>query len=191
MKKIRQFSLLLTLGIILFSCTGTTKSDKPEKELSPQLAFFNQFKKFEGKKFLGKQVFIAEGMNSWAEEELEMFVRECSDTVVYVPFRVGNNTSRTWMFILENGETLRFRHNHRHADGTPEDLNLYGGYATSSGTEFMQIFPADDFTSNMLERIRDNEWTVEFSEDLNHFSYSLKKKGELVFKADFNLATAL
>lgn len=190
MKNFRHFSYLLVLSIFILNCSNTN-NNKPEKALSPQIAFFNQFKKFEGKKFLGKQVFIANGMSSWAGEELEMFVRECTDTAVYVPFRVGNNTSRTWMFILENGETLRFRHDHRHADGTPENLNLYGGYATSSGTEFLQVFPADDFTSNMLERIKDNEWTVEFSENLNLFCYSLKKKGELVFKAEFNLSLPL
>ncbi len=126
-------------------------------------------------------------MNSWANEELEMHIRESLDTIVYIPFRVGVNTSRTWMFIPENGEKLRFRHDHWHADGTPEDLNLYGGYATNNGTAFQQVFPADEYTCRMLQRVCDNEWTAEFSGNLSLFSYSLRKKGELVFKAEFDL----
>jgi hypothetical protein len=171
---------------LLMGCSGPTKKPEPSKE-NPQEAFFDRFKQFEGKKFFGKQTYIAEGMNSWEKEELEMYVRECNDSIVYVPFRVGANTSRTWMFILEKEHPLRFRHDHRHADGTPEDLNLYGGYAANDGTSLSQVFPADDFTCKMLERICDNEWMVEFSEDLSLFTYSLKKKGVLVFKAEFDL----
>lgn len=185
MMKINWIAIAVALAI-LAGCSAPTKKPEPNKE-NPQEAFFARFKQFEGKKFFGKQTYIAEGMNSWDKEELEMFVRECNDSIVYIPFRVGANTSRTWMFMLEGEQTLRFRHDHRHADGTPEDLNLYGGYAANDGTSLSQVFPADDFTCKMLERICDNEWMVEFSEDLSLFTYSLKKKGALVFKAEFDL----
>jgi hypothetical protein len=172
--------------IILFTLSCNQNKDK-NAEASNQVKFFNHFKSLEGKKFSGKEIFIAEGKESWKELELEMFVREFHDTIIYIPFRVGDNKSRTWMVMLENGNKLRFRHDHRHEDGTPEDLNLYGGYASDDGTAFKQIFPADEFTCKMLERICDNEWIAEFSDDLSKFYYSLRKKGELIITIEFDL----
>ncbi|MDD2550818.1 MAG: hypothetical protein PHD00_12080 [Bacteroidales bacterium] len=193
--KIKQLVSLVSIAVVLFASCGQrqVKNDKPEQkqEQSAQVKFFNHFKTLEGKSFSGKEVFAGEGVSSWADLELVMTVRECHDTIVYIPFRVGENTSRTWMVIMENGEKLRFRHDHRHEDGTPEDLTMYGGYALDGGTPFKQIFPADEYTCNMLERICDNEWTVEFSEDLSTYSYSLKKDGNLVIQVDFDLTKPL
>jgi hypothetical protein len=186
---LKSYLSLITLTTLLFfSCAEkTSKSHSKEQEITPQKEFFNHFKLLEGKKFAGKEVFIAEGIDSWANLELEMYVREFADTIVYIPFRVGENTSRTWMLIMEGENTLRFRHDHRHDDGTPEDLNLYGGYGTNEGSAYRQVFPADDFTCQMLERICDNEWTVEFSEDISTYSYSLRKAGVLIIQIDFDL----
>jgi hypothetical protein len=178
--------------MFLFSCVEKSpKTQSKGHEINPQKEFFNHFKLLEGKKYAGKEVFIAEGMESWASLELIMHVREFTDTAVYIPFKVGNNSSRTWMLIMEGENTLRFRHDHRHDDGSPEDLNLYGGYGTKNGSAYKQVFPADDFTCNMLERICDNEWTVEFSEDLSVFSYSLRKARELIIQIDFDLKNAI
>jgi hypothetical protein len=167
------------------------KNNEVISTTSSQQEFYNHFKRLEGKKFAGKETYISDTANSWSKLELEMYIREFTDTVIYVPFRVGNNTSRTWMIILEEGSILRFRHDHRHEDGTPEDLNLYGGYATKDGTQFKQVFPADDFTCQMLERICDNEWTAEFSKDLSKFYYSLRKKGKLIITVEFDLTTPI
>jgi hypothetical protein len=190
--KISQLILIGSMAAILLSC-GPRKEKNVviETRTNPQVEFFNHFKNFEGKKFVGKEVFVAEGVSSWANLELVMDVRECLDTIVYVPFRVGDNTSRTWMVIMEGGERLRFRHDHRHEDGSPEDLTMYGGYGTDMGTGFKQIFPADEFTCNMLDRICDNEWMVEFSEDLSTYSYSLRKAGRLIIQVDFDLTNPL
>ena len=126
-------------------------------------------------------------MDSWEGLELEMFVRECTDSIIYVPFRVGNNTSRTWMIIMEDGNKLRYRHYHRHEDGTPEELNLYGGYSNKKGDAYQQIFPADEYACQMLDRICDNEWTAEFSSDLTTYSYSHRKAGNLIITVEFDL----
>ena len=186
--KIKQVLLIAVSIFIVASCGSRQEvKEKQVEKVNPQADFFSHFKALEGKKFMGQEVFIAEGVSSWANLELEMHVRECHDTIVYIPFRVGDNTSRTWMVIMEEGNKLRFRHDHRHADGTPEDLTMYGGYGTDMGTGFKQIFPADEFTCEMLDRICDNEWTVEFSEDLSTYSYSLRKAGNLIIQVDFDL----
>ncbi len=192
MKKYFYYTTLLFFVLTIVSC-GQKQKKKSEivQKPSAQIDFFEHFKQFEGKKFAGKETFIAENVDSWADLELEMYVREYNDTIIYIPFRVGDNTSRTWMMILEENNRLRFRHDHRHEDGTPEDLNLYGGYATDNGTSYKQVFPADEFTCQMLERICDNEWTAEFSEDLSKFYYSLRKKGELIITVEFDLTNPI
>lgn len=162
---------------------GFTKSD--------QEVFFERFMQIEGKKFAGQQVFIHESMESWQGLDLVMHVREFHPDVVYIPFHVGENTSRTWALYRDNNNRLRFRHDHRHPDGTPESLTLYGGYHNHDGNSLMQVFPADDYTCNIHPGLCDNEWTLRFNENMTVFSYLLRKDGELVFQADFDLAATL
>jgi hypothetical protein len=191
MKKLKVVFIGI-LALFLMSCgSKKEKGIAIEQRANPHTEFFNHFKNLEGKKFKGKEVYAAEGVSSWAALELVMHVKECLDTIVYIPFRVGENTSRTWMVIMEDGENLRFRHDHRHVDGTPEDLSMYGGYALDNGTSLKQVFPADEFTCNMLDRICDNEWTVEFAEDLSTYSYSLRKAGRLIIQVDFDLTNPI
>lgn len=184
------FFSVLMVSILMISCGGSSPK-VAEVEKTDQDLFFERFKAMEGKSFAGKEVFIREGMNSWADLELVMHVREFQDSVVYIPFRVGDNTSRTWTLYREVDGRLRLRHDHRHDDGTPEDLTLYGGYTGEGSTNLSQLFPADEFTCKMLERICDNEWNMVFSDDLTTFSYILSKAGDMVIRIDFDLTSEI
>lgn len=84
-------------------------------------------------------------------------------------------------------EGLRFRHDHRHEDGTPEDQTLYGGYADSTGTAFKQSFPWDEYTQKTLADGVERKWNVVLAEDLSTMKYQLEYGGELVFEAEFDL----
>jgi hypothetical protein len=119
-----------------------------------------------------------------------MEVRVCEPGRILIPFRVGDDTSRTWMFLAEEGR-LRFRHDHRHPDGSPEDETLYGGYADDGGTAFVQHFPADEYTGQLIEGGEGNLWTVMISEDLSVFTYRLERDGEKRFRIDFDLTRPL
>jgi hypothetical protein len=151
-----------------------------------EAAFLKQFNNLYGKSFSGKQVFMAEGRESWAHLDFTMHVSKYSEGVVHVPFHLNGDTSRTWMFLAEE-EGLRFRHDHRHPDGTPEEVTLYGGYADGLGTAYRQSFPADEYTCRMLPNSCHAVWVAAFSEDLTTFSYMLYNHGELLFQADFDL----
>jgi len=183
-------SFLTALVVVLSSCNSMQENTEEITKTNEDI-FFEHFKNLEGKTFAGKEVFIREDMESWAHLDLIMHIREYTDSVVFVPFRVGDNTSRTWTLYRVNDGRLRLRHDHRHDDGTPEDLNLYGGYTGEGSTAISQFFPADDYTCNMLRRICDNEWNMQFSEDLSTFSYILKKEGVKVIRIDFDLTRAL
>ncbi len=181
---------LIAFILGLASCNSAQEKSEQIAKTGEDI-FFERFKDIEGKSFSGKEVFIREDMESWAHLDLVMHVREYTDSIIYVPFRVGDNTSRTWTLYRESDGRLRLRHDHRHDDGTPEDLNLYGGYTGEGSTGVSQLFPADDFTCKMLRRICDNEWNMQFSDDLSTFSYILKKEGDKVIRIDFDLTSPL
>lgn len=180
----------LSLAILLSSCTalrpGTVRLDQNQ-----QNAFFDRFVELEGQKFSGEQVFAHERMPSWADKDLVMHVQEVHEDVIYIPFRVGENTSRTWMLFRKRNGQLRLRHDHRYPDGSSEELTLYGGYSAPGSDSYKQIFPADEYTCNLPFNICDNGWVMEFNEEGTVFSYMLTKDGELMFRADFDLSQAL
>lgn len=185
--------LLLMAMMVIAGCADRRAPETAEAvqvgsalEDAGQQAFMNNLAMFCGQSFSGRQVFMAEGRESWALKQFVMHVTVCEDDRVYVPFHLDDDHSRTWMFLVEDGR-LRFRHDHRHADGTPEDVTLYGGYADGTGTGFWQNFPADDYTCEMLPNSCHADWRVELSEDLLTFSYSLFNYGELLFRAEFDL----
>ncbi len=192
MKKLLIVFLAL---ILIYSCGPRERQFQEEFTLfnledTNQLAFVANLSRLCGQTFAGRQVFLAEGRQSWADRSMTIHVSLCEDGHIHIPFHMDEDHSRTWMFIQENGR-LRFRHDHRHPDGTPEDVTLYGGYADSMGAPFTQNFPADEFTCEMIPTSCNATWTVSISPDMTTFSYQLKNLGELLFQADFNLANPL
>lgn len=191
----KKLSIIFLSVILIASCGPRERQFQEEFTLfsledSNQQAFVANLSRLCGQTFGGRQVFIAEGRHSWADRTMIMEVSLCEEGHIHIPFRMDEDHSRTWMFIQED-DRLRFRHDHRHPDGTPEDVTLYGGYADSMGTTFTQNFPADEFTCEQYPTSCSATWTVSISPDMTTFSYQLKNFGELLFQADFNLANPL
>ncbi len=190
--------MVFTLGVLLMTaCAG--RSDRRVQEQRTlgsglndpaEHAFFNRLGALCGQSFRGEQQFMAEGRESWAHKAFVMHVSVCEDDRVYIPFHLDEDHSRTWMFLVEDGR-LRFRHDHRHPDGSPEEITLYGGYANGLGTAYRQDFPADEYTCELLPTACFAVWRVELSDEDHTFSYSLFSRGELLFTAVFDLADPL
>ena len=192
------------LGVLLITCwfyvsskpivskvECTEKSSELLELMKPagkenEKTFLNNLAGLCGKSFRGKETYTAPGRDSWANKDFVMHVTVCEEDKVYIPFHLGEDHSRTWMFIME-GQKLRFRHDHRHEDGTPEELTMYGGYSDGTGTGFIQKFPADDYTLKLLDDNASREWRVILAEDLSTFTYQLLYNGKVVFSAEFDL----
>lgn len=196
--------LITALAFLAFSCGPRTE---PRGEAAETLAaeemtvgselasiahqaFLNNLASLCGQSFRGRETYMAPGRDSWAHLDFVMHVTECEESHVYIPFHLSEDTSRTWMFIVENGR-LRFRHDHRYPDGTPEENTLYGGYADGTGTAFRQHFPADEYTIELLHDTLGRQWNVVMDEAMTNFSYQLQYHGEIVFQADFDLTNPL
>ncbi len=195
MNKMKVFFWALAfMGIV--SCGGPAEkgaeqgqhNDVSAFEQESFQAFYQNLQSLCGKSFEGKQVYMQEGRESWEEKGMIMHVTVCEDDELHIPFHLDEDHSRTWMFFNEDGK-LRFRHDHRYKDGTPEEMTMYGGYADAErGTPFYQVFPADKYTIDIHPISVDSEWVVELSEDLSVFSYQLHHEGEMIFEARFDLS---
>ncbi len=191
MQKSFKLLILASFALIISSCGSTGNAEYGSTlEIPEEKEFFNNLATLCGESFSGRQVYIAEGRESWENKDFVMHVTVCEDNRIYIPFHLDDDHSRTWMFLAEEGR-LRFRHDHRHPDGTPEEVTMYGGYASGSGTGFKQDFPADDYTCETLPTACGAVWRVELSDDLSLFSYSLLDHGTLLFTAEFDLGSTL
>jgi len=170
-------SLSLLLMFLLFS--GLTND--PELD-----DFFDHLKTLCGSSYTG-EVIQPETPPRGFTDPLVAHFSHCEEDEIRIPFHVGENESRTWI-LTKSEEGVLFKHDHRHPDGTPEDMTNYGGWATDDGTAFKQRFPADEHTISLRDNLRSHIWKIELSEDLSTFSYSLYLYENLYFRADFDLA---
>lgn len=144
--------------------------------------FFNTLKGLCGARFEGAMTFPAEGQDDFAGKLLVAHVTDCSETEIRVPFLVGENRSRTWIFSrIDDG--LQLKHDHRHADGTPDEVTMYGGMASTMGTPLAQSFAADAHTARLIPAAATNVWTVSLSEDGTSLTYHLERDAKPRFTA--------
>lgn len=158
--------------------------------------FFHALQQLCGKRFAG--AIVADQPPPAADDPftgraLEMHVRDCSAEEVRIPFAVGEDRSRTWI-ITRTATGLRLKHDHRHADGTPDVLTMYGGDTVAPGTAQRQSFPADAetlalFTAQDRTVSLTNVWALEV--DAQHFVYELARPTGRLFRVRFDLTTPL
>lgn len=122
---------------------------------------------------------------------LLMHVRECAPAVVRVPFHVGDDRSRTWV-LTRTDAGLRLEHDHRHEDGSPDVLTMYGGDTADAGSAVRQAFPANAYSKALFERegravSTTNTWVMAI-EPGRTFTYELTRPGR-TFRVEFDLAT--
>ena len=123
---------------------------------------------------------------------LVMHVRGCDAPVqgLRIPFHVGDDHSRTWVLTRTTGG-LRLKHDHRHADGSPDAVTLYGGDTADAGTVVRQVFPVDAESRALFQReglnaSLQNAWALEI-EPGKRFVYELRRPGGRLFQVEFDL----
>lgn len=135
----------------------------------------------------------AQPNDAFEGRRLLMHVRTCETGRVLVPFHVGEDRSRTWVLTLQ-GDRLRLKHDHRHQDGTEDELTQYGGDSTTEGTASRQEFPVDQFSIDLFTRTNrtvsnTNVWAMEVHPG-RMFAYELKRPGRL-FRVEFDLTRSV
>lgn len=147
-----------------------------------QDAFFNQLSDLCGTRFVGHSVFPEDPGDAWRDKTLVAHIETCTADEIRIPFMVGDDHSRTWI-ISRVDHGLQLKHDHRHADGTPDEVTMYGGTTQSAGSELSQSFPADAYTAALIPEASTNEWFLTFSEDGANLTYYLERNDLPRFKA--------
>ena len=150
--------------------------------------FWNTLQTLCGKSFEG-QLELPENDEDFGGKQLVMHVRSCEDNVIKIPFFVGEDKSRTWVLTFED-DRIQLKHDHRHEDGSEDDVNMYGGKTTNSGQATIQTFPADQHTKTIIPAASTNIWWITL--DDNQFTYNLRRLGtERVFRVSFDLTKTI
>lgn len=156
---------------------------------SPQGRFFANLRALCGQAFAGRVVSTDAADAAFANAQLVMHVRTCSNDEIRVPFHVGENRSRTWV-ITRTATGLLLKHDHRHEDGSPDALTQYGGDTATQGSTERQEFPADDFSKslfveNNIPQSAANVWALEVHPS-RLFAYELRRPNRH-FRVEFDL----
>lgn len=145
--------------------------------------FFDNLQSLCGAVFKGEMTYPEKGMEDFANKLLVAKIVDCSDQEIRVSFWVGDNRSRTWIFT-KNDEGVLFKHEHRHDDSTLlEEQTNYGGQSTLDGTGLSQLFPADEFTAQLIPAAATNVWKVSFNSDKSILTYHLTRHDKPRFTA--------
>ena len=155
------------------------------QEIIPSETFWNTLQSHCGKAYEGKLV-LPEEDEAFGGKRLVMHLRACSDNEIKIPFYVGDDRSRTWILSFNAG-IISLKHDHRHEDGTEDDVNFYGGTSTNAGKGDIQFFPADVHTQKMIPAAATNVWWITI--DDTTFTYNLKRLGtDRLFKVAMDLS---
>lgn len=176
MKKIITLLIILSASVIF------------SQEKSEAQQFWNSLQSLCGKSFEGTLI-LPENDEQFGGKKLVMHVRSCSESVIKIPFFVGEDKSRTWVLTFED-ERILLKHDHRHEDGSVDKITMYGGKTTSSGQAIIQIFPADQETKTLIPEASTNVWWITLNE--KEFTYNLRRLGTpRVFKVAFDLTNTI
>lgn len=184
MRKLSLISMLLL--VMSFSCAQENKANKTEvantpeeKEAvatidrnSPQEKFWQSLKEHCGKSYAGVFDGPGEVPEDFAGAELVMYVMECEENVIKIPFHVGDNLSRTWVFT-RTPEGIELKHDHRLEDGSHDEVTMYGGTTANTGMDDIQFFPADQETADLIPYASGNMWWVTIED--GEFTYNLRR----------------
>jgi hypothetical protein len=153
---------------------------------TPQAQYWAALRQHCGQAYEGTVVEAPAGDTTFANRRLVMHVRECLDDEIRIPFHVGEDRSRTWL-ITRTAEGLRLKHDHRHEDGSPDEVTMYGGDTAAEGTADVQEFRADAHTAELIPAARTNVWTVEIRPG-SQYVYALRREGtDRRFRIEFDL----
>ncbi len=200
MNLFRSFPMTAAFALILTGCGGKSPDvASQEVAAAPGDAFLAAIAAHCGKAYAGEVVEDnppAVGEDPFAGKRLVMHVRGCENPSkeLRIPFHVGDDHSRTWVLSrTEHG--LRLKHDHRHRDGSPDAITLYGGDSRPPGTAQRQEFPADTDSVAMFRKAgmlpsTHNTWAMEIEPD-EQFVYELTRPDGRRFRVVFDLTRAV
>jgi hypothetical protein len=178
-------SIWMAATLSLAGCTTV-----PPRPAADQ--WFAKLARLCGRAFEGRLVSNDPADAAFAGQRLVIEVRDCRGDEIRIPFHVGADRSRTWV-ISRTPAGIRLKHDHRHEDGSPDALTMYGGDGRGQGSRVRQEFPADAesialFAAQGRSVSNGNVWAMEIGDSV--FAYELRRPagpGQRYFRVEFDL----
>jgi hypothetical protein len=174
----RLTKLFVAGFLVVIAACGPADPEKglvsgPSGTLTPeQEAFWASLQAHCGKAYAGTVDDVTEYYRAGLEgKALVAHFRECSADRIHIALHENDDRSRNWI-LTRAGDTIRLKHDHRHEDGTEDEISQYGGDAPKPGLPTRQIFKADEHTAKILPLRADNFWFMHFV-DANTFHYGV------------------
>ena len=156
------------------------------QESPNSVLFWKSIESHCGKAYEGKIVAGGKEGDGFVGKKLVMHVRSCKENVIRIPFFVGDDKSRTWVFTKNEKQIITLKHDHRHKDGSEDKITQYGGTNPNTGLTNIQFFPADQQTADLISYASNNVWWVTI--DKTSFTYNLRRIGtDRFFSVKFDL----
>jgi hypothetical protein len=178
----RHLNINTPLTMLIFLSASVIHPLALAGQSASQDAFFRLVASNCGTHFTGQSSFPEDPGDAFKGKQLVAHIKTCNADEIRIPFTVGEDHSRTWILRRVEGG-LQLKHDHRHADGTADEVTLYGGTTQDSGSPLAQSFPADDYTAGLIPEAATNEWFLSFSEDGSELTYYLERHGKPRFRA--------
>ena len=149
--------IVILLAVLLSSQAVFSQTNLP----NPNDIFWNNLQKLCGKAFAGTVAAAPVEDTTFKDKELVMHVRSCAKNQIKIPFFVGADKSRTWVLTRQKDGRILLKHDHRHEDGKPDKVTMYGGLTGNVGSATRQMFPADDETVKVIIAAATNVWWID------------------------------
>ena len=185
------------LALAALSVAGCATSSTAASSSMPADAFLSALEAHCGKAYAGRITAnqpASATPDPFEGKTLVMHVRGCDDPTreIRIPFHVGDDRSRTWV-LTRTATGLRLKHDHRHQDGQPDAVTMYGGDSPGAGSAGRQEFPVDAESVEMFRREGldasvANTWAMEIEPD-TRFLYELARPDGRLFQVEFDLST--
>ena len=170
----------LFAALFILSQFAVQAQDKPGNQI-----FWETLSLYCGKSYEGVVTTEISDDDPFAGKKLIMHVVNCSEGFIHIRFFVGDDKSRTWVLTMENG-LIKLKHDHRHEDGSEDDVTQYGGTSPNTGLAGIQFFPADQETADLIPHASNNVWWITI--DDTSFTYNLRRIGtDRFFSVKFDL----
>lgn len=163
----KSYLSVMTAVCMTMVCAATAAAADTREQ------FMSTLQSMCGQRFEGALTYAIDPKNPYVGQKMSTEII-CTGTDVRLPVAVGEDRSRTWIFT-RTGAGLDLRHDHRHPDGTPEAVTMYGGLANDGGSALSQSFLADSITFKLFPGSETNVWTVGFSPDRSVLTYHLDR----------------
>jgi len=149
--------------------------------------FWDQLNKHCGRAYEGEIMTPSENDPFTGKKLLIHFIScDNESRTMKIPFHVGEDRSRTWVLTWEKNGFIQLKHDHRHEDGSEDEVTQYGGTSTNVGLPNLQMFPADEETSIRIPYASHNVWW--FGVDETSLTYNLRRIGsDRYFSVKFDL----